>query len=285
LPANDHGPTALTRRAAMRAIAAAALGSACTPRHPQLSRPRLRVAARLSGAPGGRELMIRAGKSAPLDREDKLLSAIAAGNLPDRLRKLAPVELPGRLRVWVSADYLSVGSDEDHLRVPLSGSAAQHVAAALGAVLPTPFLVDAIYRAAAIQLDPAPLKLGDDRDWLEELLRHESIIERQLARLASAPGALVAGHKKDVVLSRRLEGRPERLAIYGFHRSADAPIQPVSLAHPVEYTDYSHGVRLIADEAHHRGRAVSLRAMLADPEGARLLSDEGCVDSQPYGAR
>lgn len=41
--------------------------------------------------------------------------------------------------------------------------------------------------------------------------------------------ALLAGHKKDLVLTRRLVGRPDRVAIYDWHRLDGRPIHPLSM--------------------------------------------------------
>ena len=89
-----------------------------------------------------------------------------------------------------------------------------------------------------------------------------------------AAGDLVAGHKKDLVLTRKMQGRPDRVAIYGWHRLSGEPIQPVSTVHVDWYADYSHGVRLVWHGA-YRWRGSGIAETLADPATASILSDEG----------
>ena len=59
-------------------------------------------------------------------------------------------------------------------------------------------------------------------------LHHQRLIEEQLA--GHPRGELVAGHKKDLVLTNRLWWRRDRVAIYGWHQGRGQPIQPLSRA-------------------------------------------------------
>src|SRR5215469_14504897 len=60
------------------------------------------------------------------DREQAILDEISKGNLPEFLRKLVPVKLQGQLAtgkdliatIFVTPDYLAIGSDADFLRIP-----------------------------------------------------------------------------------------------------------------------------------------------------------------------
>ena len=79
------------------------------------------------------------------------------------------------------------------------------------------------------------------------------------------------------MLSPRLWNEPGRVAIYGWHRSAAAPIQPLSTVHGARYADYSHGVRLVGHTVWLDGVPKSIFELLADPLLAPLLSDEGPV--------
>ena len=90
---------------------------------------------------------------------------------------------------------------------------------------------------------------------------HNTMIEKQSqTRLASRLGALVSGHKKDVVLTNRLITHPGQIAIYGWHRAKATPIQPLSTVHGAGYADYSHGIRLVSEDSDDRWQAaVGLR--------------------------
>jgi hypothetical protein len=107
--------------------------------------------------------------------------------------------------------------------------------------------------------------------------RHQAAVAQQRARAGLPEGALLAGHKKDVVLSERLARRPDRVAIYGWHRPSGEPIQPLSIVHGADYADYSHGVRLVADQVRIDGQWRALDDVLRDPSVAGLLSAEGAM--------
>ena len=109
----------------------------------------------------------------------------------------------------------------------------------------------------------------------EYFLGHQQLVEEQRAGRGS--GELIAGHKKDVVLSNRLRERPGRVAIHGWHQPDGKPIRPLSTVHVDWYADYSHGVRLVHPTARIDGESVSVLAALQDPELAGLLSDEGTI--------
>lgn len=235
------------------------------------------------GAAFAREVadLTRGARDAVTTRE------ILRGNVPDFLRHLAPVELhayssdgrPLRATLCVMPDYLAVGADRDYLRMPMGLAAATRLAARLGFVLPTPRMVDAIYRAAASQLRPQPLAAGPGMRSTAYIRRHHAEVARQAQRLGIPAGLLLAGHKKDLVLSNRMDTHPGRLAIYGWHELNGEPIQPLSTAHGVEYVDYSHGVRLVSDVMLLNGRVTTVHQVLANPRLAAVLSAEGPVPS------
>ena len=86
---------------------------------------------------------------------------------------------------------------------------------------------------------------------------------------------MLAGHKKDVVLTNRLAAKADRIAIYGWHRDPGDPIQPLSTVHGARYADYSHGVRLVWNQVTIEGRQRSIYDVLHDPRLAPVLSYEG----------
>lgn len=215
------------------------------------------------------------------DRQAAAVAQLESGNVPPFLRTMVPITLPGRpgrdgpaeAVIWVLPDYLSIGSDLDFLRMPMDLPSALEVAVRFGCSLPTTRMVDAIYAQASIHLSPYPLPPGPTMRSMPYYLRHRDAIEAQ--RAGEPLGPLIAGHKKDLVLTERLKARPGQVAIYGWHRSEGDPIQPLSTVHIARYTDYSHGVRLVRDRILVDGREMSLYDALADAEVAPLLSDEG----------
>jgi hypothetical protein len=145
-------------------------------------------------------------------------------------------------------------------------------------------MVDAIYRAAALKLDPLPIPPSPAMTSVPVFEQHNAMVRTQRLELLQAfpLGALVAGHQKDVVISARLLGSPGKVAIYGWHKTNGAPIQPLYLGHASTWVDYSQCTRLVAQEMTVNGKSTSVSAVLADPALSSLLSDEGVVPFAGY---
>lgn len=212
-------------------------------------------------------------------RDSLAVSEILAGNMPGRLRKLHPVPVQitdsttGRqvsAVFYVTTDYLAIGPSANWARVPLTPMAAQLIADSFRCYLPTPRLVDAIYRSAKVKLDPVPMYAY--RDSTPTLWQHHLIIEGQ----RQGREGLIAGIKKDVVVSNRLlqDARGHRVAIYGWHRPDGKPIQPLYTGHVDWYVDYSHGIRLVWHRVKVNGRWMEYEEVLAHRLYRRLISDE-----------
>lgn len=222
------------------------------------------------------------------ERDRAITDEVLAGNVPDFLRDLVPVTFSGtgangqrtRVTICVTPDYLAVGSDRDFVRVPLGLPAAMRVAETFDMVLPTTRMVDAIYAQANVRLSPAPMDPGAQMASTGYFLRHNATVEGQRSRAGARLGQLVSGHKKDLVLTNRLNANPGRVAIYGWHRQGGSPIQPLSTVHGASYADYSHGIRLVSRRAYVNGRAVDLRDLLADSRLAGLVSSEGTITNR-----
>lgn len=218
-------------------------------------------------------------------REHAILSQLLEGNLPGFLRQLVPVtleqNLPGRKIalgvIFVMPEYLAIGSDSDFLRIPMNLYTAMAVADRFGFSLPTRKIVDAIYNQSSFHFKPQPLPPGPQMTSTEYYRIHNTLIDKQAQTLAIPLGALVGGHKKDVVLSSRLARNPGQIAIYGWHRGPGAPIQPLSTVHGAGYADYSHGIRLVGQIAIVEGKQHSVYDILEDSSLANVLSDEGSL--------
>jgi hypothetical protein len=219
------------------------------------------------------------------EREQLIVEQLKAGNLPGFLRRLAPVHLSqtsgdGRamtVTLFVMPDYLSIGSDQDFIRIPMGLHAATAIADHFGFILPTRKIVDAIFSQSAFTLKPEPLPAGAQMRSTAYYETHNRMIREQRLALGCPLGELLSGHKKDVVLTNRLAGRQGKVAIYGWHRPSGVPIQPLSTVHSSNYADYSHGIRLISTTALLNGQPCSIWTILEDPALADVLSDEGAV--------
>jgi hypothetical protein len=222
-------------------------------------------------------------------REQVILDQLLEGNLPDFLRKLKPVNLQHRLdngrlveaTVFVTPDYLAIGSQSDFIRIPMNYHTATMVASQFGFILPTPKMVDAIYQQSAYHFTPQPMTAGPQMRSTAYYQQHNRKIAQQRAARAIPLGALVAGHKKDVVITNRLTHAPGRIAIYGWQQPGGIPIQPLSTVHGAGYADYSHGIRLVSDVVLIDGKIRSIYDVLQDPQLAFVLSKEGPIYQLP----
>jgi hypothetical protein len=267
------------------------------------------------------------GESAPArwnDREDAIVSQLVAGNMPDRLLAWIDVNLSVTTKagaitgtVRVLPDYLAVGDDDDYVYVPLDPVSAQRVADAFGAVLPTARICHAIYK----QADPKHQIVAVPRDYyLDSKLRktgkpgraqsssaayleHSDTMQAKMAAAGIRLGELVAGYKKDVVISQRLHGGPvsmpgkvplNRIAFHGFYDDHGFPREPCyengkgrpdpscpvdcpAVAHDQRFSDYSQGVRLVHPMMVANGKSMKVADVLADPELSQLISCDGPI--------
>jgi hypothetical protein len=252
-----------------------------TPCSPRLARG---IPRRPGNAADGSAIMARLGEGS--GRDAALVAEAVSGNIPSHLRELQPVRFTGLARgrqteivVCVTPDYLAVGSDRDHVRVPMGLPAALRIADSFDMMLPTTRMVDAIYAQADLRVSPRPMTPGPQMSSTDYFVRHDATLDAQFAEAGARDGLLLAGHKKDLVIANRLSRARGRVAIYGWHRSNGDPIQPLSTVHGEYYADYSHGIRLVSRTAFVNGRAVDLRALLTDGAYAGLLNSDGPLNS------
>ena len=219
-------------------------------------------------------------------REAAVVAEVRNGNVPGWWRRFVDVTL-GDAVIAVSPDYVCIGTDDDYWLAPLTPGAAQAVADELGCVLPTRKMVEAIWRAAPLKLAPSPIVPSKAMTTVPVFSQHNTTVRAQREEaLAVYPfGTLVAGHKKDVVITPRLETSADRVAIYGWHRPEGMAIQPLYLGHAATWADYSHGVRLVKRAMTVGGKTTTVEAVLADPARCALLSDEGPITNPRYGRR
>jgi hypothetical protein len=244
-----------------------------------------RIPLRSAAAVTGSEFVRQTAALSERDREAVIAAELLAGNVPDFLWRLKPVTLRGRVvggrtvevTICVTPDYLALGSDTDFLRIPMALRTAFAAAARFGFVLPTPKMVDAIYEQAEIHLRPQPLAPGPSMRSTAYYWEHQQRVQEQRLALGASLGSLIAGQKKDLVVTNRLWRKAGRVAIYGWHRGAGAPIQPLSTVHGARYADYSHGVRLVSVVAYVNGQPRSIFDVLEDPRLAGIVSDEGPI--------
>lgn len=251
------------------------------------SRARLPLPARQANAPTGSQFMEQIRHLSGAAREQAMLDQILAGNVPDHLRHFKEIQLSAKggdgqrhtATVRTLPDYLAIGSNGDYALVPMTPLTAQKIADATGSSLPTRKLVDDIYSAAEVKLTPSPKQPGAIMMTTGYFNEHNETVRQQRAAAGAQNGQLIAGHKKDVVISNLLDQKPHRVAIYGWHQPNGKAIQPLSTIHEDTYADYSHGIRLIAGTVKVDGVERPIAEVLNDKNLAPLLSDEGPIHS------
>ena len=232
--------------------------------------------------------------SMPLEeREEAIYKEISSGNIPDFLRTFKPVHLKMEIHnknisatYYVSPDYLAIGSDNDYFLMPMTPKLAQKCADFMGCSLPTTKMVDDIYKSADLKLLPEPIPPSPKMTTVPVFYKHNELVKKQRdIYLQKNPlGDLVAGHKKDIVITNKLYN-PEftkNVAIYGWHKPDGKPIQPLYSKHVDWWADYSHGVRLISNNMEVNGKKMLVSEVLSDPNLAELLSYEGVIPVSRY---
>lgn len=216
--------------------------------------------------------------------EEAIYREISRGNIPSHLRNLVkiPVDMQHRGQklvayIYVSTNYLAIGSDADHIPIPMNFKTAIRLSQEFDFVLPTKKIVNAI-AARAFLVAGYPLRSDDFMTHPQSYLDHFKLV---VADLKSAPyGRLVGGFKKNLVLTNRLLSgySTPRLALFGWAGSYGSWIQPLSTVHGARYVDYSHGIRMVSLKMWFQGQWVSLIEMAKHPVYHQLISDEGPID-------
>jgi hypothetical protein len=214
------------------------------------------------------------------EREKKIIPLMLAGNIPAFDLNLKKIKLhftdssgkKYKAIIFVSPDYLSIGSNTNYMHMPLTPQAAQRIADSLHCILPTKKMVDLIYENASIKTESYPLT--EKRDSLKTFLQHDRIIQEQL-NLNHNKG-IIAGTKKDVVQTPGIytASKPNRVAIYGWHKLNGKAIQPLYTGHIDWYVDYSHGIRLVYEKMIVNGKILFIKDVLNDPVLSKLICDE-----------
>ncbi len=220
------------------------------------------------------------------ERDSLAKVEILSGNLPSFLRKFVRIQTsitdsPGKTisaYYYVAPDYVSLGTDEDWARIPLTPMAAQVIADSFHCFLPTRKMVNDIYEQSTVKLAPVPMYAF--RDSSVTMWQHHLIIEGQ----RKGRKGLIAGIKKDVVISGKIsrDPKPDREAIYGWHKTDGKAIQPLYTGHINWWVDYSHGIRLVYRTIWVNGKAMDYTEVMKSPSLNKLLCDEEWSDFVRY---
>ncbi len=259
--------------------------------HSQHLKLKKRAADALSGSEFSKS--IRDSSLSLEKREEIIFNEIQSGNIPRFYRKLALVRdtamIMGQLqtiRYYVLPDYLAIGSDSDYFYCPMRPQLAQKVADLLDCSLPTRKISDRIYHSAKVKMMPQPIPPSKAMITVPVFERHTRMVQQQREQsIRQYPlGSLVAGNKKDVVISNMIFNSKNqlRVVIYGWHKPDGKAIQPLHNGHTTDHVDYSHGIRLIQNKLWINGKKSTLRAVLGSETLHPLLGDERAIGKAYY---
>jgi hypothetical protein len=227
------------------------------------------------------------------EREECIYKEICSGNIPDFLRTLKAISVKLEIHdsilsatYYSAPDYLAIGSDDDYFLMPMTPKLAQKCADFTECTLPTTKMVDDIYKSAELKLNPEPIPPSSKMTTVPVFYEHNNLVkkQRELYLEKNPLGDLVAGHKKDIVVTNLIYN-PEftkKVAIYGWHKPNGTPIQPLYSKHVDWWADYSHGVRLISIYMEIDGKKMLVSEVLNNPNLAGLLSNEGIMPISGY---
>lgn len=220
-------------------------------------------------------------------RDSFAVDEILSGNVPGFLIKFIPIHvfivdsLSGKhikATYYVAPDYLSIGDNNDWARINITPKAAQKIADSFHCFLPTRKMVDDIYKAATVKLEPVPMYAF--RDSTPTMWQHHLIIEGQ----RKGRIGLIAGIQKDIVISGKLlrDSKKDRVAIYGWHKLDGIPIQQLYTGHIYWWVDYSQGIRLVYRKIKVEGKWMDYVDVLKDSRLQKFLCDEEFCDFYRY---
>ena len=239
----------------------------------------------------GWDFMLKADKMGFWKLEDAIAEAVLEGNIPQELRSFRKIVFrtpvvdsveilrkPHKVEIWVLPDYISIGTSDNFVRMPMGPLAAQRIADSLNCILPTTFLVDRIAEVAQGHLNIFPFRpLGSRNSQPIVYQDSNNAINALYDAKGYKFGQFISGLKKDVVLTYKiltLPGNENRVAIYGWHLPDGKAKQPLHIKHGNFYADYSHGIRMIYRTIKVDGKEYDAREVLESPQLYRLLSNE-----------
>ena len=219
-------------------------------------------------------------------RDQNILNELLSGNIPDFLRSFKPITVSdgnNSLTYLVMSDVLSIGSDDDFVRMPMTPLVAKAICDKFDCSMPTKKMCDQIWSNAEIKLNPHARGAPYDNSMLatEAINWHNNIINQQLQ--GQDKTKLITGHKKDVIIDVDLLINKTVVGIYGWFSTAGVAIQgprPNCSSHDHLYYDYSHGIRLIAQDVMINGTPARLFDILNDINYCNLISEQGHYNAE-----
>lgn len=169
----------------------------------------------------------------------------------ERLKDASKITVPP-IESW---HKMTIGNDEWLVSptyiAPVGIGEAMKIAKTQGLELPTPEMVDAIWKAADLKIEPNPRGQFSKppSDFTTKTMNSNETNIAQLAfirnQIADKEFKLLAGSHKDIVM------KDGKVGIYGWHKLTGKPIQDFFTGHShsdnpaFDWKDYSQGLRLV----------------------------------------
>lgn len=218
-------------------------------------------------------------------REQNILNEFLHGNMPDFMRIFVPITVSSgndSISYLVLPDVLCIGSNEDYVRIPMCPRTAKTIGDKYDCTLPTKKMAQDIWKAAINKISPHPHGPPYDASMFstQRYQWHNGIIQYQINN--TQPLGILTGHKKDVIIDKQLLTNRGKVGIFGWFQLDGTAIQgplPNCTAHDINYVDYSHSVRLIAQDVVVNGHNARFYDVLKDPTLYKLISEQGPYDA------
>lgn len=215
-------------------------------------------------------------------REKIITDCINTDYIPEFLKTFSEITVQlgnDKLQYYVSKDYFSIGEDDDYLVTPVLPKTILPLLQKMDCSLPTVTMVKQIYKQADIKIPARPQRWnpGESITATRLYVEIDKAIKRERAKVNAGLDKLIAGHKKDVVLSNAIlhQSKPNRIAIYGWNYADGSVIQGLNPKdHDIYYVDYSHGFRLVKNKCLLNGVETTLKAIWDHPTLCKMIHDE-----------
>lgn len=223
-------------------------------------------------------------------RENNTLNEFLHGNIPDFLRNFKQVISTNgndSITYLSMPNYLAIGSNDDFCFMSMYPHTAQLIANQYDCTLPTVKMVNSIWHDSPNKLSPKPHgpPYDDSMSNTDRIDDHNKVIQKQFFDLNLDYNNLTSGTKKDIVLTNKLypNNQGQHVAIYGWIQLNGQPIQGLNpTSHSQFYQDYSHNVRLIANDCLVNGNPMRMQDVFKHPIYSNLVSDEGILKFTNY---
>lgn len=267
---------------------------------------------------GGTELLRQWGLNQDMNKKQeeltqKIIAEIEKGNVPDSCRNMKTITMQGadgtKISFRTSAGYLAIGTNEDNIRVPLSGPMAKRITDHFGWTLPTAAMAATVDSRADIQLriggeTYSNYDLAHMAD-LEYARKHNVRAQKKLAEIAHQQGLtpeqlsqrLIRGEKKNIFIGQGatrggigigglLDGNGKNIQSYTYPHGAEKGPN----GEPGFHGDYSQSIAVqdamitvvTPDGKPHQ---VHLYDALRDPQYAKILNPSEPSNGGTFDAR